>query len=386
MQMIAPMSRTAARIARRDVVFAVVLSALGVLLMVDNVATRDEWRSDPEARAAVHVGNLLPYELIIPLFLLVTVPLLWRRVAPAPAIAAACAGLLVNYALTGTEALRCGVVLLTAFLFAFTAGTRDSRAGLALSAALVALSIAIEITPLTMTVFFVAVVGTFWGVGRIARTRSRMAQELRERTVELREARDERARLQVTADRARLSRELDDVLQRRLAALARLADGAHANDTADARAAFAQIERESRRALQEMRAAVGVLRDESGSGLEPQPALTQLEGLLLSAKGAGARLRVDGDPRVLPPAIELSAYRIVEQLLAALEDSPDIEVRVTFRDEALELAVAGPARRRARASLERARERARLQDGSFEATLRSGRAEALVSLPVLAVV
>ena len=84
---------------------------------------------------------------------------------------------------------------------------------------------------------------------------------------------------------------------------------------------------------------------------------------------------------MLPAAVELSAYRIVEQLLDALEDAPDVAVGVRFRDDAVELAVSGPARRRARAAIERARERARLQRGTFEATVRGGHAEAVVSLP-----
>ncbi len=95
---------------------------------------------------------------------------------------------------------------------------------------------------------------------------------------------------------------------------------------------------------------------------------------------------MEGSPRVLPAAVELSAYRIVEHLLAALEDTPDVEVRVSFRDDALEIAVAGPARRRARTSIERARERARLQRGTLEATVRGGRAEVVASLPVLTAV
>jgi hypothetical protein len=122
--------------------------------------------------------------------------------------------------------------------------------------------------------------------------------------------------------------------------------------------------------------------DESEAPMAPQPTLTHLDALLVRAKGSDARLTVEGDPRVLPPAVELSAYRITEQLLAALDDAPDVEVRVRFSDDALELAVSGPARRRARASIERARERARLENGTFEAKVKGGRAEAAVSLPV----
>jgi hypothetical protein len=370
--------------ARRDVAFAAVLSLLGLALMVESVSSHEEWWADPDRRAAVHVGNLLPYEAVLPLFLLVTVPVLWRRAAPVAAVAASCAGLLVNYALTGTEVLRCGVVLLVGFLFAFTAGTRGSWAGLALSVALITASIAVEIA-WPMALLFSAVALALWGVGRLVRARAAMSRELTERTERLRAARDERARMEVAADRARLSRELDALLQRRLAALARLAAAGQADDPARARAMFGQIEHESRATLEEMRAAVGVLRSDEARAV-PQAALTGLEALIVHAKGSDAHLVVEGDPRVLPPVVELTAYRVIEQLLDALEDAPGVEVRLAFGDDALELAVSGPARRRARAALERARARAQQGEGTFVATVRGGRAEAVVSLPVLAVV
>ena len=81
----------------------------------------------------------------------------------------------------------------------------------------------------------------------------------------------------------------------------------------------------------------------------PQPTLTGLDALLVQAKGGGARLTVEGNPRALPAGVELSAYRIVEQLLDALQDAPGVEVCVRFRDEALELVVSGPASRRSKA-------------------------------------
>ena len=387
MTMMGSMTVPGGPFARRDVAFAAVLSLLGLLLMVQSVTSHDEWWADPGTRAAIHVGNLLPYGLVVPLFLLVTVPVLWRRVAPTAAVAASCAGLLVNYALTGTEVLRCGVVLLVGLLFAFTAGTRASSVGLALSVALITLSIAVEVE-WQMAVFLSAVALALWGVGRVVRARTAMARELQVRTQRLRAARDERARMEVAGERARLSRELDALLQRRLAALADLAATGRTDDAHEARATFAEIERESRATLEEMRAAVGALRSDE-QRLVPQAALTGLEALLVQAKGADARLVVDGDPRVLPPVVELTAYRVVEQLLDALADAPGVEVRVAFGDDALKLSVSGPAlpaRRRARGSLERARERARESDGTFAASVRGGRAEAVVSLPVLAVV
>jgi signal transduction histidine kinase len=387
--MMRTMASARARIGKRDVVITVVLSALGVYLMYENVWGNPVAERPSDQRAAVHIGNLAPYELAVPLFLLVTVPLLWRRVAPLAAVGAAFGGLVVNEVLLGSEVLRCGVLLPTAFLFAFAVGAqlggRDSRLGLGLALAMVLLSVSLEFGAVTAAVT-AGVTVAVWVIGRVVRSRGHMADELRLRTEELREARDDRARLEVASYRAQLSGELDELLQRRLGGLAQMA-GAHtpSSDPDAATATLVDIERESRRTLEEMRAVVGVLRnDEAESPTAPQPTLTHLDAMLVRAKGDNAHLTVEGSPRVLPAAVELSAYRIVEHLLAAMEDAPGVGVRIRFGDDALELAVSGPARRRAKESIERARERARLQRGTLDATVRSGRAEAVVSLPVLA--
>jgi signal transduction histidine kinase len=370
--MINSMKSARERIGKLDLAFTLALSALGILLMYGNV-------DDPKVDAS---------PLAIPLFLPVTVPLLWRRVAPVVALVAMLAALLVHDVLFGSEVVRCGVVLPTMFLLVFSAATRLER-----RAALVALGLGFA-TILAESITFFGAFGIvfaglttgIWGIGRIARSRAGLAAELQERTTELRQARDERARLEVATDRARLSAELDELLQRRLGELAQLADaGPRSDDAEGATATLMEIERKSRRTLDEMRAVVGVLRsNDADAPMEPQPTLTHLEALLVRAKGAGARLTVEGHPRALPAGVELSAYRIVEQLLDALQDAPGVEVGVRFRDEALELVVSGPANRRSKQAIELARERVLLHRGRLEATTRGGRAEAVVSLPMLA--
>jgi hypothetical protein len=133
-----------------------------------------------------------------------------------------------------------------------------------------------------------------------------------------------------------------------------------------------------------MRAVVGALRDgESGVPTAPQPTLANLDALVRD-RVPGGHLEVQGSPRVLPPAVELSAYRVVEHLLDALEEAPGVDVRVRFSDAVVELEVSGPARRRGQAAIERARERVQLHRGTLEATRRGTRAEAIACLPVLA--
>jgi signal transduction histidine kinase len=322
------------------------------------------------------------------LFLAVSLPLAWRTSAPLLALGATLGALLAHAALFPDDLVRCGAVFPIVLLLAFAAGRRlgRDRALLGLGLAL-AIDLAVCLTdgptgaPLGALVFFAPATVAVWGTGRVVRSRARMADELAVRTEALRHARDERARLEVSHDRARLSAELDALLHRRMGELAQLAEAGPRNG--DAAATLARIESESRETLEEMRAVVGVLRSDA----DPvTPALTHLEALLVRAKTNGARLHVEGNPRALPAGVELSAYRVVEHLLDALEDAPGVEVGVRFGDDALEVAVAGPMRRHGEVAIERARERVLLQRGTLEASMHRGRAEAIASIPIYAVV
>jgi hypothetical protein len=360
-------------ISSRDILIAVVLSLLGVGLMIVNL-------TDPEL-GATSVA-------IVPTFLVVTVPLAWRRRAPLAALAATLAALGVHIALFG-EVTRCGVVFPTAFLLVFTAAVwlelRPALAGLAFGLALVvAVCLADQQVDISGAPVFGAFTVIFWGTGRVARSRERMIRALEAQTIELCDARDQRARLEVATDRARLSGEFNELLQRRLAELALLADDSSSvADPQVATVALVEIERRSRRTLDDMRAIVGVLREhQDAAPTAPQPTLTHLETMLLRARGADAALTIEGSPRALPAGVELSAYRIVEHLLAALDEAPGVDVRVRFAAEAIELTVSGPARRGSSAAIERARERTSLHRGTLVSTVRDGRTKAVALLPL----
>lgn len=376
------------RVTRRDCVIAVVVSLAGLVLMVGN-ALGDV----PAPDAGVHFTGPLPSGAAILAFLGVTAPLLWWRAAPRAAVAVALAILVLNEVLVGTYVRRCGVVAPTAFLFAFAAGTQldggAARVGLMLSMFLSGLDFVIEFGATPTTAVALGLTAASWTTGRVVRSRGRLIGELEAREIQLREARNERAQMEVATDRARISGELDELLQRRLRELARLADaGTDSPDSATATTTLLDIEHESRRTLEQMRTVVGVLReDHADAPIVPQPTLTHLEAMLVRAKGTGARLTVEGSPRVLPASVELSAYRIVEHLLTALADTPQVQVTVGFGDASLELAVSGPtARRGASAAIDRARERVQLVHGTIAAETRGGNATAVASLPVLATV
>ena len=361
---------------------AALVSLAGVYLMYLNTygadaAARADPNSDQQAYWSVDGPLPLEFAVLAPLFLLVTVPVLWRSRAPVGAAAAALAGLLVNYLLTGTDVVRCGVVMMVALLLAFASGARCARReallGLALTLTLTVSSILVEIEP-EMAAVLGAVTAATWAVGRLVRSRQTLIDELETETAELHRAREERARLEVANDRSQLSRALDEQLQHRLGELARRAE--HAGDPATT---LVEIEHESRQTLEATRDLVGVLREDAP--IAPQPALT---ALIDRAQAAGAHVAVEGNPRALPPGVELSAYRIVEHLLSALDGAPGVEVGLRFGDDALGISVSGPARRRAKPAIELARQRVRLHHGTLVASTRGGRTDAVAQLPVLA--
>jgi signal transduction histidine kinase len=374
-KMMRTMGRTGESIGRLDIAIAVALSALGLLLMYGNA-------TDAEVDASY---------LAMPVFLGVTIPLLWRRAAPLQAMAAVAVALGIHIALFGSV-VRCGVVFPVVGVLVFTVAARFERTtalwALAGGLAIIFGMGAADETGFGVVGLLVPLTFVAFGLGRVAYARGRMVRELKDRTAELRSARDERARLEVATDRTRLSGELDDLLTRRMGELTQLAESgpAVAGDGVAATATLAEIEAASRATLEEMREIVGVLRYDDAP-TSPQPTLTSLRALVLRDKGDDARLTVEGSPRVLPAGVELSAYRIVEHLLSALDDAPGVEVGVRFGEEALEIRVAGPAGRRGDvgAALGRARERAQLHRGTLDARTRGGRAEAIALLPVTAV-
>ena len=373
-----------------DWVLAGGLTALGIWLMVENLQLQDE-----RAVAAIAEGTMT-HELsshswlMVPLFALATVPVLWwrRSVVVVTGIAVV---VTVLHDLSFGWVTRCGVGLPLAFVLAYlgaaTLERRQASLVLGLSTLLTAAVLAVDATtgfePFVLALPVVLIV---YGIGRAVRHRSAMSAELRARTSELQLLRDERVALQVTSDRARLSRQLDGFLQERLDQLTSAAESGQYLDAADARALFESIESDSRATLDGMREIVGLLRG-GDVALAPAPTVAHLDALLARHTGVDSRLSVAGDPRSLSATVELSAYRIVEHLVDVLADQPDsrVEVDVRFDHDALEIRVNGPVRRSAdlKAAVARAKERAKFLGGSLDVKVSRGRADVVAQLPAL---
>jgi len=162
-----------------------------------------------------------------------------------------------------------------------------------------------------------------WVLGDSMRYRRAYYASLEDRAARLEAERDAQARIAAVAERARIARELHDVIAHNVSVMVVQADGAsYALDTDPGRAkeALAAISATGRQALAEMRRLLGVLRREEGGGTSaraPQPGIGELGELLDQARGAGlpVSFAVEGDPQPLPSGIALAAYRIVQESL-----------------------------------------------------------------------
>jgi len=326
--------------------------------------------------------------------LVMTVPVVFARRQPLLAAATLAAGGALNWLAIG-HLIRCGAALPAVFFVSFTIGSRCDRRQAVLGETLLAVSILCQgasdpqLGSPSVALFFVPLSVIFVGAGRLLRARNATVSALQARTAELRAQREENAKLAVEADRARIGDDLDTFLHNRVREIANTAAAGRATLESrpdQAQEAFASIQMTGRETLTHMREVVASLRDQAPT--EPQPVLAQLDRLLSQANFADARLEVTGDPRILPPGLDLSSYRIVEHLLLTLEHEPTarIAIAVAFGTDSLELKVVGPGVRQgnARSALAAATERAALHGGTLRSNSRNGRRETIVLLPLAA--
>jgi signal transduction histidine kinase len=232
-------------------------------------------------------------------------------------------------------------------LAVYSAAARTSGRGLRLAAAMtlgifgadLAAELPSGIHP-DAVVFFALMLGAPWIAGRAVRQRRMSDRQLEH----------ERARIAAAVDeeRARIARELHDVVAHSLSVMVLQARGGRRvleSAPADARDAFGSIETTGQQALAEMRRLLGLLRrNDEDLALAPQPSLRELDQLIGKVEAAGlpVQMTVEGERRDLPPGIELSAFRIVQEALTnALRHAGPTRARVIlrYRPDALEVEV-----------------------------------------------
>ncbi len=156
--------------------------------------------------------------------------------------------------------------------------------------------------------------------GTTVHTRGEYLEALEDRARRLERERDQQARLAATAERARIAREMHDIVAHSLSVMIALADGAAAAGARDPEAAHqAMVESAAtgRSALAEMRRLLGVLRDGSPAEFQPHPTLAGLDALLTTVRAAGikADYRVRGRVPDLADTAEANIYRIIQESL-----------------------------------------------------------------------
>jgi signal transduction histidine kinase len=197
-------------------------------------------------------------------------------------------------------------------------------------------------------VFVTVVFGGAWLLGRALRGRGLQAAELQQRAAQLEADQQAQARAAVAAERARIARELHDVIAHSVSVMVIQAGAAEQllEDTPErARGPLEAVQDTGRQTIVELRRLLGILREDGQElSLAPQPGLAGL-GLLveeISQAGLPVQLRVEGQPGRLPPGVELAAYRIIQEALTNTlrhAGPAHAEVLVRYQDHAVELEV-----------------------------------------------
>ena len=254
--------------------------------------------------------------------------LAWRRRLPTVPLAG---GLFViEYSnLAGPQALGDSAALLFGIILAiYSAGAYARGRLLAVNALLVFAAIplaAIEPGDAAVTAsdigFFLVFLGGPFVAGQVMQRRRARETMLEVRTVELEHEGEERARVAVADERARIARELHDVIAHAVSVVVLQARGARrvvAGDQREVREALDTIEQSASEALIEMRRLLSLLREQDEElALTPQPTLRRIGSLVDSVRAAGLTvdLTVDGSLDDLPAGLDVSGYRIVQEAL-----------------------------------------------------------------------
>jgi signal transduction histidine kinase len=323
--------------------------------------------------------------------LVAAVALAWRRRAPLESAVVALGTMALFSAFWSSSGLWAVlVVMVSSYSVATHCDLRGASLGAALALAVGALSTLQEdnesFGQFLGNFVFVAgfIVGLPWAAGRALRGRRLQSIALEERAVALEREGEERARAAVAEERLRIARELHDVVGHALGVIVVQAGAERA--TLDphreaTRETLVAIERTGREALSEMRRLLELMRrHDEQVALAPQPTLSHLDTLLRSVRAAGlpVEVHVDGVPTDLPPGVDLSAYRIVQEALTnALKHAGPARARVTvsYADDGLGLEIAddGPGAATAEHhghGLLGMRERVALHGGSLRAGAR----------------
>jgi signal transduction histidine kinase len=281
-----------------------------------------------------------------------TLPLAWRRRRPLGALAVVAAAL-GSQAVFLSPSAPFAVGLVPLLLLTFDAARQAGwRAGVGLcisAAAIAATSVAVPAMQEPGEILFsAAVIGGVWLAGRYAGGRQRRADQMTSYATLLEREQDRLAQEALAGERARIARELHDIVAHSVSIMGVQAGAARLSmDTEPdrARQVLLSIEETAREAVGELRRLLGVLRaDNQPPELAPQPGLADLPGLLAQSQEAGVAvtLTIEGAPVSLPAGVDLAAYRIVQEALTNVRKHAApcaASLRIAYGDSGITLEV-----------------------------------------------
>ncbi len=331
---------------------------------------------------------------------LTTLPLAWRTAAPVATVGLTTGG----FALAVVLGLPVDESLVPAFaplVAVYSVGVHSEARGLIAAAliGLAAFSVAVAADPggqFSDLLLSAAAMLAALAVGRAVRAMGFETDTLEARAAELERERDEKARTAVAAERARIARELHDVIGHSISVMGVQAGAVRrvlAPELEREREALLAVERTGRDAVTEMRRLLGFLRsdEEKASPTEPPPTLKRLDDLVAEMRLAGldVDLNVEGELDDLSAGRTLAAFRILQEAFTnALRHAPGAHVRAALRRTPgeLQIEVVDDGNARSPASpdgggygLVGIRERVALYGGTLEAGPRPNRGFAVVA-------
>jgi signal transduction histidine kinase len=321
-----------------DSLLALVFTAAALWTVAERVGVDDAFRKDD----FLGVGLLL----------LQTLPIAARRVFPLGALTISVAAISLHIAL-GYEGVPAGTFAALVILYSATSMTDMGRAILAgvITAAGIGIYFATDRGEpgLTQAVTTSATYAAAWGLGVYVRSRREYTSVVEERAGLLEREREVRSREAVADERARIARELHDMVGHALSLIVIQSGGAQRVLQAKpelVRDTLASIEATGRQALTDMERMLGMLRttEATDKTLSPQPGLGDVEVLAARVSEAGlpVDVSIEGLPVPLPASVDLSAYRIIQEALTnALKHAGPAQASVNIRygSDSLELVI-----------------------------------------------
>jgi signal transduction histidine kinase len=300
------------------------------------------------------VGAGLPVGVVLAIAAVLVVPLWWRRRAPVAVFVVSLFVCPVLWSL-GLGPAAAAVLLITLYNLALHGSPRAICWALPVTVAGWVLIVVLVIPAANPVAFLVLSTGT--GVGAVAlgltlRISRLYLSALRDRAARLEIERDQRVRLTAAAERARIAREMHDIVGHNLSVMVNLADGAAvltARDPGRTEQALHLIGDTGRQAMDELRRVLGVLREspeqQEDTLRAPQPGIRDLETLLDRVRAAGLPVtyRTAGPVDELGRGVQLTVFRVVQEALTNtlkhVGPGATADVTVTVEDSRLRVRV-----------------------------------------------